>query len=382
MAPTETIPTDRPSRTDWLVAADQLVPMLAARAAGHDAEDTFVADNYAELRRRRFFSAAVPAELGGGGALPADMCEVLRRLAHGCSSTALAFAMHTHQVLIPAWRWRHEGAPTDGLLRRIAANELILASSGGSDWLVGSGKAEKVEGGYRVNARKIFASGSPAADFFSTMAVYDDPAEGPTVLHFVIPFDTPGVRLHDNWRTLGMRATGSNDVTLHDVFVPDAAVGVRRPSGRWSHAWHIVAAMAIPSVYSVYVGVAEAARETALREAARRREDRAVQELAGAMDTELTAARLALRSMIEAASRGRVGADVTNEVMMGRTLAGQAVLRTVEAAMEVAGGAGFFRSAGLERLFRDAQGARYHALRGAAQRQYAGRVALGVDIDD
>jgi len=381
MTPTETMPTDRPSQTDWVAVAGELVPILAGRAAGHDAEDTFVADNFMELRRRRLFSAPVPTELGGGGASPPEMCEVLRTLAHGCSSTALAFAMHTHQVLIPAWRWRHDGAPTDGLLRRIAANELILASSGGSDWLAGSGKAEKVEGGYRVNARKIFASGSPAADLFSTMAVYDDPAEGPTVLHFMVPFDADGVRIHDNWRTLGMRATGSHDVTLQDVFVPDASVGVRRPSGRWSHAWHIVAAMAIPAVYAVYVGVAEAAREVALREATRRRDDRVVQELAGAMETELAAARLALRSMIEAASHGRVGADVTNDVMIGRTLAGQAVLRTVDVALEVAGGAGFFRSAGLERLFRDAQGARYHALRGAAQQRYAGRFALGLDLD-
>src|SRR5204863_5518455 len=134
-----------------------------------------------------------------------------------------------------------------------------------------------------------------------TMAVYDDPAEGATVLHFVIPFDAPGVKLHDNWRTLGMRGTGSNDVTLDGVFVPDAAVGIRRPSGRWSHAWHIVAANALPLVYSVYVGVAEAARDIAVREATRRRDDPATQEMVGALDTELTAARLALRSMVEAA---------------------------------------------------------------------------------
>ena len=69
----------------------------------------------------------------------------------------------------PPRRWRHEHAPVDGLLRRLAADELILATSGGSDWLTGSGRAEKVEGGYRVTARKIFASGSPAADLFSTM---------------------------------------------------------------------------------------------------------------------------------------------------------------------------------------------------------------------
>lgn len=382
MAIAPTAMMSRAARTDWIGVANELVPVFAARAAAHDADDSFVADNYADLRRRRLFSAGIPAELGGGDASHAEMCEVLRTLARGCSSTALALSMHTHQVLIPVWRWRHDRAPVESFLRRLATEELILASSGGSDWLAGSGRAEKVEGGYRVTGRKIFASGSPAADLFSTMAVHDDPAEGPTVVHFMIPFDAPGVTLHDNWRTLGMRGTGSNDVTLDGVFVPDAAVGIRRPSGRWSHAWHIVAATALPLIYSVYVGVAEAARDIAVREATRRRDDPATQELVGALDTELTAARLALRSMVEVANRERLGPDVTNEVMLGRTLVGQAVLRTAELAMEAAGGAAFFRSAGLERLFRDVQGARYHALRGAAQRRYAGRFALGLDVNE
>ena len=372
-------PIDRVARTGWVAVAEELAPTFAARAAGHDADDSFVSENYADLRRRRVFSAAVPAELGGGGASLPEMCDVLRTLAHACSSTALALSMHTHQILVPAWRWRHDRAPVDAFLRRVATEELVIASSGGSDWLTGSGRADKVEGGYRMSGRKIFASGSPSADIFSTMAIHDDPSVGPTVLHFAIPFDALGVKLHDNWRTLGMRGTGSHDVTLDGVFVPDAAISARRPSGRWSHLWHIVAANALPAIYSVYVGVAEAAREIALREAGRRRDDRAIQEMVGAMDTELAAARLAWRSMVDAASRGRVGPDVTNEVMIGRTLAGQAALRTAEAAMEVAGGAGFFRSAGLERLFRDVQGARYHALRGPAQRQYAGRLALGLD---
>jgi alkylation response protein AidB-like acyl-CoA dehydrogenase len=143
-----------------------------------------------------------------------------------------------------------------------------------------------------------------------------------------------------------------------------------------------VAATALPVIYSVYVGVAEAARDVALREAGRRRDDPAVQEMVGAMDTELAAARMAWRSMVDATERGRVGPEVTNEVMIGRALVGQAVLRTAEAAMEVAGGTGFFRSAGLERLFRDLQGARYHALRGSAQRRYAGRLAFGLNPNE
>jgi len=368
-------------RSDWAAAAGELGPRFAARAAAHDAADAFVADNYKDLRARRMFSAGVPAELGGGGAAHAELGETVRVLAQFCGSTALAFAMHTHQIAIATWRWRNEGAPVEPLLRRVAAEELILVTSGGSDWLAGSGRADKVDGGYRVTARKLFASSSPAGDLFMTMAVYDDPQAGPTVLHFAIPMDSPGLRVQDNWRTLGMRGTGSNDVVLDNVFVPDAAIGVRRPAGRWSPAWHVVATTALPIICAVYVGVAEAARAIAVRQAAARRHDGGTQEAVGRMDTELATARMALRHMFDAAATGHIGLETTNEVMLGRTVAGQAALRTVELALEVAGGAGFFRDTGLERLFRDVQAVRYHPLRAHAQALYAGRLALGVDVN-
>jgi acyl-CoA dehydrogenase len=367
--------------SDWVALARELAPRFAARAAQHDADDAFVADNYRELRERRVFSCAVPAELGGGGASLAELAAILRVLAQSCGSTALALAMHMHQVAIATWRWRHDGAPVDALLRRIAREELVLVTSGGSDWLAGSGKAERVEGGYRVTARKVFASGCPVGDLFMTMAVYEDPETGPTVLHVVVPFDAPGVERKDNWRTLGMRGTGSHDVVLDNVFVPEVAVGVRRPAGRWSPAWHVVATLALPLIFSVYVGVAEGARTIALRHAAGRRTDAAVQQLVGRMDTELATARMALRHMLDAAASGHIAAETTNEVVMGRTVVGGAAIGTVELAMEVAGGAGFFRDAGLERLFRDVQGARYHPLREHAQQLYTGRLALGVDLN-
>jgi alkylation response protein AidB-like acyl-CoA dehydrogenase len=145
--------------SDWTAVARELGPRFAARAAAHDAGDRFVADNYADLRARRVLAAGVPSELGGGGASHAELCGLIRVLAHYCGSTALALSMHTHQVAIAAWRWRHESAPVEPLLRRVAAEQLVLVSSGGSDWLAGSGHAEKVDGGYRVSGRKVFASG-------------------------------------------------------------------------------------------------------------------------------------------------------------------------------------------------------------------------------
>jgi alkylation response protein AidB-like acyl-CoA dehydrogenase len=67
--------------------------------------------------------------------------------------------------------------------------------------------------------------------------------------------------------------------------------------------------------------------------------------------------------------------------LIGWTLAGQAAIRTVERAMEVASGASFYRRLGLERAFRDMQGARFHPLQEKAQLRFTGRLALGIDID-
>jgi alkylation response protein AidB-like acyl-CoA dehydrogenase len=370
----------RPSN-HWVAIVQQLGPGFASRAAAHDADDSFVTDNYAELRGQRLFSAGVPVELGGAGASHAELADALRVLATYCSSTALALSMHTHQVLIATWRWRHERAPVEPFLRRVALEELVLVSSGGSDWLPGSGTAEKVDGGYRITARKIFSSGVSAGDLLMTMAIYDDPTDGPTVLHFAIPLSAPGVKVQDTWRTLGMRGTGSHDTVLDGVFVPDAAISVRRPAGQWSLPMHVTAAIALPLIYAVYVGIAEAARALALGVAAKRRDDPTIQRLVGEMENELTAARLAIRHMLDAAAVGPMGAETTGQVLIGRTLVAHAAIRTVERAMEVAGGAGFFRSLGLERLFRDVQGARYHQVREPAQLLYVGRRALGLDVN-
>ena len=75
-------------------------------------------------------------------------------------------------------------------------------------------------------------------------------------------------------------------------------------------------------------------------------------------------ARLALQEMIAAAATNDPGLATTNRVMIGRTLVARGVLKTVEVAMEAAGARAFYRSAGMERFFRDAQAAIPSASRG------------------
>lgn len=367
--------------TDWLAAADRLGREFAADAAQHDRDDSFVAANYEALKAEGFFKALVPAELGGHGADYGEMCLAIRRLATYCGSTALAFSMHSHLVATAAWRWRHDKAPTDALLRRVADENLILVSSGGSDWLMSAGTATKADGGFRITARKIFSSGCPMGDMLMTSAVYEDPAAGPTVLHFGVSLKTDGAKILDTWRAMGMRGTGSHDVELKDVFVPDAGIAARRPQGKWHPLYHAISMVALPMIYSAYVGVAEGARSRALAAARKRPNSGDLASLVGELENSWGMAEMAFDHLIRIAESQRPGPETTGRIMTGRTIAGEAAVATVERAMEAAGGASFYRDFGLERAFRDVQGARFHPLQRTPQLRYAGRLALGLDID-
>ncbi|MGH6618825.1 MAG: acyl-CoA dehydrogenase family protein [Alphaproteobacteria bacterium] len=371
--------TSRSSEPGWRKTLAEIGPKLAEEGRRCDAAGEYAGANLAALRERGFFELAVPAEFGGAGLTRAELSDMLRELAHHCGSTALAFAMHTHVAAAAAWRWKHQKAPVDGLLKRIATERIQLLSSGGSDWLAGSGRAVKVDGGYRIDARKIFASGAPSANLFMTGAIEETP-NGPTVLQFGIPMTAEGISIAANWDTLGMRGTASHDVVLDNVFVPDAAIAVRRESGPWHPLMHIISMVAIPLVYSVYAGVAEAARDIAIA-AARKRPDRVSVETAGALDTELAATRMALASMVAFTETAQPSAETTNAIFMHRTLVSRSAIKTVDLALDLTGGASYFRTLGLERLFRDVQGARFHPLPEPAQRRLAGRMALGLPID-
>lgn len=362
--------------------ARELGAIFARRASETTDEDGFVADNFALLKSSGLVEAGVPAELGGGGASIDELAAMLRTLAYHCGSTALAFSMHTHQVAIPAWRWTHQkAAALEPLLKRIAQERIILLSSGGSDWIGGSGKAEKVDGGYRINARKVFSSGAPAGDLLMTGAILEKEGEPPMVLHFGVPMNSPHVKILDTWRVLGMRSTGSNDILIDGHVVPDAAVSVQRKAGEWHPLFQIIGTIAFPLIYSVYLGVAESARDIAIGIAKRKQPNAHTVQLAGRMDTELAAARLACDWMLAAVRCNAPSAETINQVMTGKQLVTRHAIAAVELAMELAGGAGFYRAAGLERRFRDIQAARYHPLQSGPQAQYAGSMALGLPVD-
>lgn len=371
--------TGADASSHWLAGARALVPMLAERAAQLDRSGEFVHDQFDLLRLDRFMSMMVPTELGGGGATHREACAALSELAHGCPATSLAFAMHSH--LVAAQVWRHHRDMPAPVLPRVAEKQLVLISTGASDWIDSSGTATRVDGGYRVSARKMPASGCPVGDVLVTSIRWDEAPDGPQVIHASVPFTAEGVSIDETWDTMGMRATGSHTVVLDEVFVPDDAIPLIRPAGVWHPVWSTVLGVALPLIMATYVGVAESAAEQAIKLAARRASRPDIAPLVGRMLNRLTVARDTVRAMIDAGDDLRFDNTIehTATTLTRKTIATDAAIDTVRLAMEVGGGAAYASAGGIERLFRDVHGALYHPLTAAQQERFTGRLALGLD---
>ena len=365
---------------DLNTLAEVIGPRFSEGAPEHDASDAFVADNYAVLKEHRVFSALIPVDLGGSGATYSAMCAFLRQLAHYCPATALALAMHQHLVAAALYNHRH-GRPGLKLLEQVAAAELVLISTGANDGMESNGRVEAARDGYRVSARKPFGSGSPKGDVLVTSAPFEDPKEGWQVLHFTVPFIASGVSLADDWHALGMRGTGSHTVVLENVFVPEEAIVLQRPRGQFHASWNVSVTVAMPLVMSVYAGVAESAVVVGRGLASDRQKDPTVPYLLGELTNHLTMVQLAVDDMVRLANDLNIttSLDMTNTMLVRKTIAAEHALATVEKALEAAGGAGFYRKARLERLLRDVHAAQFHPLPTKRQQRFTGRMALGLD---
>jgi alkylation response protein AidB-like acyl-CoA dehydrogenase len=368
---------------DLVDRAAAVGPALEASAAKHDVEGTFVEEGLQALREAGLIALAVPTELGGLGATPRQVAMVQRELARHCGSTSLASSMHQHVATFTAWRYRRDMPGAEATLRRVADEGLLLVSTGGGDFTRPKGEAKKVDGGYRVSGRKQFASQSSYGDVLSTMFVFDDPEQGRRVLNMAVPVRAEGVSVLDNWDTLGMRGTASNDVVLEDVLVPEDKVLANRPYGVVDPALQVIGSIAMPIIAAVYLGVAEAAYGAALEVAARKAEDVLVQRQVGLMAHRLRVASWALDGAL--AEIGDDPAPSMQSFATAMTAKREIALAGIEVcdlAMDVGGGPAFFRGSVLERCYRDIRAAKFHPLNLELTLVHGGRIALGLPADE
>ncbi|MGW4364222.1 acyl-CoA dehydrogenase family protein [Nocardia takedensis] len=372
---TSTAPTTAPD-LDRLAMARRIGNTLRPGVAERDRTGELDPAAFDLLRASGLSAALAPVEFGGGGATHHEMGQILRELGRHDPSVAVAFAMHSHLVATQVWRHNH-GNDASAVFAKVV-DGAILVSTGASDWVDSSGRAERVEGGYRVHARKAPASGCEIGDVLVTSIRWDASPDGAQVLHCAIPTSAPGVRVEKTWDTMGLRASGSHTVVFEDVFVPDAAISMIRPAAPWPPLLNVVVGAAMPLVMAAYLGIADEAVRLAL-ELVAGRTDAHVICLAG----ELTTAYGTAEDLVEAMFTGSRNLSFANtdeyaaRTLARKTAAAEHLIAAVRLAIETVGGLGYSRSCELEMRYRDVHGSLFHPLPRAKQVLFGGRVALG-----
>jgi acyl-CoA dehydrogenase len=298
--------------------------------------------------------------------------------------------MHLYVTVAQAYAWRNGAAGPAKLLQRVAEDGWIAMTSGGSDGIWPSAVAERVEGGYRLNGRKVFCSQAPVADLLTTMAAYDDPEEGRIVLMMGIPTSSDGFTVVETWDALGMRGTASHDVQLTNLFVSDAQVSARRSWGRNDRALRSALVHFVPTVASIYYGIAAGARDEAVRTVMQRRlpsgepvaADPAVQRQVGLIEARLRVMWWALLGALDELGEGYAPDErASNVVTIAKREIVTGAIEVVDLAMDVVGGASYFKRSPLERAYRDVRAGKYHPFTPEKTLSHAGRLALDQPVD-
>jgi alkylation response protein AidB-like acyl-CoA dehydrogenase len=380
------------------VLTEEMLARFAARAADYDKENRFFEEDFEELRASKYLLLPVPAEFGGSGLTLAEVCREQRRLAYHAPATALAVNMHLYWLGLATDLWRSGDTSLEWILREAAAGEIFAAghAESGNDIpvLLSTSKAERIEGGYRFTGRKHFGSLTPVWTRFGLHAMDTSDPSQPKVVHAFMPRNTPGYTIKETWDVLGMRATRSDDTVLENAFIPDRYIARVVPAGGAGIDPFIlgVFAWALMGFGNIYYGLAKRALDESVASAKTKGSlalsrpmkcHPEVQHAIAEMVIELESIEPHLEKVAEEWSTGvDHGAQWPLKIFAAKYRAVEGAWRVVDLGLDITGGAGIFRSAGYERLIRDARLGRIHPANSFLTHEVVGKTALGISLDE
>ena len=376
----------------------EMLARFESRAAAYDRENRFFDQDFEELRAAGYLRLPVPVELGGAGFTLAQMAHEQRRLAYYAPATALAVNMHIYWVGLAADLWRRGDKSLEWLLCDTVNGEIFAAghAESGNDLpvLLSTTKAERVEGGYRFFGRKQFGSLSPVWTRLGLHGMdLTDPAQ-PKVVHAFMTRESADYIIKETWDVLGMRATRSDDTILEGAFVPNERVARVVPAGAAGIDAFVlgVFAWALIGFGNIYYGLARRALDKSVSALKKKRSMAVTRSMAhhpeaqhaiAEMVIELDSIGPHLDRIAEDWSTGvDYGMDWPSKIFAAKYRAVEGSWRVVDLGLDIAGGAGIFRSEGYERMLRDARLGRIHPANSFLAHEVIAKTALGINLDE
>ena len=353
--------------------------VLAPRAARWDREASFPTDNYRDMHAEGLLGICIPEEEGGLGAGFRAYCLTAAELGRYCGATALTWNMHVCSTLWTGALTEDlemaEAARTEHRRRRRTHYDRILKEgaiysqpfSEGGAAAAGSAAfgttARRVDGGFLVNGRKIFASLAGHADYYGILCTELHEGEKLSrrdTLYLGVPARAPGVTVEGDWDPLGMRGTVSRNLLFKDVFVPENAALM--PPGlyfqaatRWPHMFLTLS--------PTYMGLAQAAHDFTVRYL--RGEQPGTPPVKRRMYPTKQIAVAQMKVMLEQTKAlwfqaiTEAGADPSKDQVMRALAAQYTVMENASAiatlAIRTCGGQSMLKSLPLERIYRDSR---------------------------
>lgn len=363
-----------------LDSAISLQPRLAALSPEIEKGRRVPLELAQELATLGAYRMLVPEAYGGLEVHPRTFVEVLEALALGDAATGWTVMTGATTGLAAAYLSPTVGASLFGDPATIYAG--VFAPSGRAEPVPG-------EGGFRLSGRWAWASGVENAGLRMAGAVVPGEA-GPQLRSFLFPAEVS--RVVDTWDVSGLRGTGSHDLVLEDVFIPedhtlslvDQAPAIQTPLYRFS----LFGLLAL-GVSAVGLGIGRAALDELKGLATRKKVGRkalADTEMAqirfAEAEGELSAARaLVMASVDEAWSAPEVTDGTKAQLRLAATHAARASARAVDTAYGLGGGASVHSRSPLQRAFRDVHTMTQHIMVAEPSLKPVGRVLLGLDTD-
>jgi 3-hydroxy-9,10-secoandrosta-1,3,5(10)-triene-9,17-dione monooxygenase len=190
-----------------------MIPVLRERAARQNSDRRVLPQTIAELGEAGLFRVLQPRRWGGYEMDPLVFADIQMALAEGDMSTAWVYGVvgvHAFQMALFDDRAAQDVWGRD--------NSVLIAST-----YMPTGKATPVEGGFRFTGRWKFSSGSEHCDWVFLGGLVN-PGQTPVPDYRTFMLPKSDYRIEDTWHVLGLKGTGSQDIVVEDVFVPDYRV--------------------------------------------------------------------------------------------------------------------------------------------------------------
>src|SRR5689334_7889916 len=165
-----------------------------------------------------------PEADGGSGFDKISDCIVREEMSRVCQSFSASWSAHTHLALWPIWR---AGTPQQkarffvpGLAGEKVGGFGLSEPDGGSDVRAMRTRAEKVDGGWRLNGSKLYITNAPMADFLMLAARTKPDHTADAISLFIVELPNPGFRISKLDKE-GIRSSETGLIYIEDAFVPD-----------------------------------------------------------------------------------------------------------------------------------------------------------------